>query len=202
MYLGSFINQYKKPIHIVYKNAVQEITIYFKPIGIHHFVSNQLLLMNESNNSLNLFEDFDSTMIAIFKIDNRDQQIEYLEKYWISKLNQKNELLRLEKIIQDIEKGEKIELIARKHNLSRQYINKIFSKYLGKNPTEYRRIHRFRKAIFTYKNEKKLTNLSYENLYFDQAHFNKDFKNFTNINPKLFFNHIDSEKPVIWFYAQ
>ncbi|WP_129582951.1 helix-turn-helix domain-containing protein [Flavobacterium cyanobacteriorum] len=158
--------------------------------------------MNESNNSLNLFEDFDSTMIAIFKIDNRDQQIEYLEKYWISKLNQKNELLRLEKIIQDIEKGEKIELIARKHNLSRQYINKIFSKYLGKNPTEYRRIHRFRKAIFTYKNEKKLTNLSYENLYFDQAHFNKDFKNFTNINPKLFFNHIDSEKPVIWFYAQ
>jgi len=33
-----------------------------------------------------------------------------------------------------------------------------------------------------------LTSLAYENGYYDQAHFIKDFKEFTGISPKSFFS--------------
>jgi len=34
-----------------------------------------------------------------------------------------------------------------------------------------------------------LTNIAYENEYYDQAHFIKDFKEFTGISPKEFLGH-------------
>ena len=36
------------------------------------------------------------------------------------------------------------------------------------------------------KEPENLTNIAYESEYFDQAHFIKDFKEFTGINPKKF----------------
>ena len=36
------------------------------------------------------------------------------------------------------------------------------------------------------KKSENLTGIAYESEYFDQAHFTKDFKEFTGINPKEF----------------
>src|SRR5690606_17615354 len=129
-------------------------------------------------------------MKFIFNETDRQKQIELLENYWLSKFIKKDFSL-IEQILADVEADLKIEDIAIKNNISRKHINTLFSKHIGKTPSEYRKIYRFRKSLLKYKNNKNLTTLSYENLFYDQSHFIKDFKALTKINPNWFFKNVD-----------
>lgn len=121
-------------------------------------------------------------------------QIETLENYWTSKLKEKDFYL-IEQLLFEIETSElKLDEIARKFKISRQYINKLFLKYIGKSPTDYRKRYRFRNAIRQAKEVKNLRELTFDNLFYDQSHFNKDFKELTQSNPTSFFKNVDTEK--------
>jgi AraC-like DNA-binding protein len=181
---ASFVFCYVNPIRVEYKTPIQEITIYFKPLGINHFVNNLDTMFSQKKMTefIPQFPDFKSEMKKIFRIKDRALQIDALEAYWLSKLTIKN-LTLVKTIVSDIESNRKIEDIARKHNMSRKHLNYIVQKNLGKSAIEYRKIHRFRNAISNKKKLKNLTELSYENLFFDQSHLIKDFKSLTKINP-------------------
>ncbi|WDF48346.1 helix-turn-helix domain-containing protein [Chryseobacterium sp. KACC 21268] len=106
----------------------------------------------------------------------------------------------LENIISDIESDFRIDDIAIKNNFSRQYLNRLFSKTIGKSPSEYRKIHRFRNAIINQKNQKNLTDLSLESSFYDQSHLIKDFKQLTNVSPNSFFKTVNTEKENVWLF--
>ena len=78
-----------------------------------------------------------------------------------------------------------------------------FIKHMACTPVEFRRIMRFRNAIdskLNTKDLKTLTDLTYENNYFDQSYFIKEFKKLTHHSPKKFFKavkQLDGEK-IIW----
>ena len=145
------------------------------------------------------FPDFEEIMGEIFDQSSRESQIELFENYWLSKIIKKD-LILIEQILLDVESDLKIEDIAEKYNFSRRYINKLLLKYLGKTPSEYRKIYRFRNALQEAKKAKNLTHLSHNNLFYDQAHFIKDFKTLTNINPSSFFKNVDTEKGNVWLF--
>ena len=71
------------------------------------------------------------------------------------------------------------------------------------SPTEYKRIARFRNALqagIMEKEIKSLTRISYDNNYFDQSYFIKEFKRLTGLNPKKFFRQVtllDDDK-IVW----
>ena len=44
-----------------------------------------------------------------------------------------------------------------------------------------------------------LTNIAYESEYFDQAHFIKDFKEFTGINPKDFLGNENMTLSILFY---
>jgi AraC-like DNA-binding protein len=48
------------------------------------------------------------------------------------------------------------------------------------------------------KEMKNLTELSYENLFYDQSHFIRDFKELTKITPSVFFEKVNTEQNNIW----
>ncbi|MDN3606570.1 helix-turn-helix domain-containing protein [Kaistella yonginensis] len=105
-----------------------------------------------------------------------------------------------ENILKDIETTISIEEIAFKNDISRQYLNQYFKLKLGKSPSEFRKIARFRKSLTMMKNRNTaLTEVSYENLFFDQSHFNRDFKELTHFSPKEFSQNTDLEKNNVWF---
>lgn len=193
--------RYTNPIEVIYEKAVDEITFYFKPLGLHHFIpESHHISSNKSIMDFIVFPDFNSKMFEIFKIKNRKLQIEELENYWLSKLQEKDFSL-IEKLLVEIETSDlKIDEIARKFNFSRQYLNRLFLKHIGKPPAEYRKIHRFRSALKRNSSAKNLTNLSHDNLFYDQSHFNKDFKELTQSNPSQFFKNVDTEKENIWLF--
>tara|TARA_R110002073_G_scaffold161300_1_gene316878 strand:+ start:1607 stop:2413 length:807 start_codon:yes stop_codon:yes gene_type:complete len=192
--------RYSKPFEILFQKPANEITIKFKPLGINRFVSNVSdYFVSGHYMDFHPFDDLNMEMQSIFGIANRDEQIVRLESYWLSKF--KNvKLDRLENIIADIESEQSIAEISKKHQISRQYLSRICLKNLGKSPSEYRKVFKFRRALEDFKKVNNLTELSYESLFYDQSHFIKDFKSLTNINPSLFFKKIDSNKEFVWLF--
>ncbi|NMH29316.1 AraC family transcriptional regulator [Flavobacterium silvaticum] len=197
---ADFVTRYTKPIEVIYKDVIQEITIYFKPLGIHHFIPKTDLLFEQENGvGFNPFPDFYTVMKELFRLEDRSIQIEKLEQYWLSKFITKD-LQLAEFILRDVEADLKINEIAEKHGISRQHLNTLFVKYLGKSPSEYRKIHRFRAALLKKKTTKSLTHLTYESLFYDQSHMVKDFKALTKSNPQAFFKSVDVEKENVWLF--
>ncbi|ANF52234.1 hypothetical protein A0O34_17670 [Chryseobacterium glaciei] len=197
--VSSLFSRYSKPIEIIYENLVNEITIYFNPIKINHFIDNPKIFEEAQISDFIPFPDFEEKMELIFNHTCRDKQIKLLEDYLISKFAKKD-LSIIEQILSDIDAGLRLELIAEKYNFTRQHINKIFSKNVGKTPSEYRKVQRFRNALLNQKISANLTDLSNDNLYFDQSHFIRHFKELTDKKPSDFFKKVDIDKENIWLY--
>ena len=76
--------------------------------------------------------------------------------------------------------------IAKKMAISRQHFHKIFFRNIGKSSSDYKKTHRFKSIIESQKFAKGFTELSHYNSFYDQPHFNKDFRNLTETNPSSF----------------
>ena len=74
-------------------------------------------------------------------------------------------------------------------NMSLRNFERTFLEQAGIAFKTYLRLLRFQKAIFLKVNfpEKSLSSIAYECGYYDQTHMGKDFKEFTNVSPSLFF---------------
>jgi hypothetical protein len=71
----------------------------------------------------------------------------------------------------------------------RRQLERKFSKRVGISPKQLGRIIRLQESLKMLLNQHgdNLTEIAYENQYFDQSHFIKDFKEFTGVNPKEFY---------------
>nr|WP_314492607.1 helix-turn-helix domain-containing protein [uncultured Chryseobacterium sp.] len=197
--VAGLFSRYSKPIEIIYENLVNEITIYFNPIKINHFIDNPKIFEEAQISDFIPFPDFEEKMELIFNLPSRDDQVELLEDYLISRYVKKD-LSIIEQILSDIDGGLRLEFIAEKYNFTRQHINKIFSKNVGKTPSEYRKVQRFRNTLLNQKISSNLTDLSNDNLYFDQSHFIRHFKELTDKRPSDFFKKVEIDKENIWLY--
>lgn len=196
--ITSIVSRYVAPIQVHYKHLVNEITICFKPLGIHYFTEDTEDIFSENTIlDFTFFPGYNAKMKEIFSL-NRERQIQELEDYFLSKLKNKDFSL-IEEILADIETDASIEEIAQKHQITRQYLNKQFKKYIGKSLSEYRKIHRFRNSLARQKDSKNFTELSQSD-YYDQSHFIRNFKELTEINPNTFFKNVDLNKENIWLY--
>lgn len=191
-----FVSRCNAPVEVHYEEEINEATVYFKPLGIYHFfnASEVKLLQDEI-----IVSDFKEFMKITLNEENREKQIEKLENYWLSKFQEKD-LDKIGLIINDLDSDVKIEDIAEKYHISRQYLNKIFTKHLGKSISEFRKIQRFRNSVIRNKDVKNLTELSYENLFYDQSHFIKDFKELTQFQPRKFFKNVNTDEKNIWLF--
>jgi transcriptional regulator GlxA family with amidase domain len=82
-----------------------------------------------------------------------------------------------------------VDELSEQLNINRRQLERRFASAIGLSPKQLAKIVRLQAALkmleqghFT-----SLTALAYENGYFDQAHFIKDFKEFTGLSPKQFF---------------
>ncbi len=189
------------PVKVCFERPVNEITVYFKPLGIFHFWDEIKFEPRQyAITDYQPYSDYIIEMEKILNIEERELQIVQLEQYWLSKYKPKD-LQLIEAILNDIENNLRISEIADKFNMSRQYLHKMFFRSLGKSPAEYRKTHRFKSIIDNYKTEKKFTELSYNNSFFDQPHFNKNFKELTGVNPSSFFNNVDTTDSNFWLFV-
>jgi transcriptional regulator GlxA family with amidase domain len=80
--------------------------------------------------------------------------------------------------------------ILKNDESKRRQLERKFSKQIGMSPKQLGKVIRLQTALKTMltKKSQKLTNIAYENDYYDQAHFIRDFKEFTGVVPSEFMN--------------
>jgi AraC-like DNA-binding protein len=81
----------------------------------------------------------------------------------------------------------RIEKLAREAGLSLSALERRFRKVVGTSPRKFASIVRLRHALRLRTVGGNLTEIAYQAGYFDQAHFTKDFRNFTGLAPRSFF---------------
>lgn len=85
-----------------------------------------------------------------------------------------------------------IKEICQQHNISRKHLNFLFREYLGISPKMLSSLNRFQLILNTIGRSRpeKLTSIAYELDFFDQAHFNNNFKRFTGIKPNDYIKNV------------
>ncbi len=80
---------------------------------------------------------------------------------------------------------------SKSNNINRRQLARKFSLTIGLSPKQLAKTIRIQKTLKVLLNEeiKSLTDLAYKNEYYDQAHFIKEFREFTGLTPKEFFRN-------------
>jgi AraC-like DNA-binding protein len=135
-----------------------------------------------------------------------EDEISKIESFLLSQLWDNPALSSIENSLTLLENNnEQISIsdIANKVGVNLKTFQRHFQKHLGCSPVEYRRICRFRSSLTNKLNNaqlKNLTEITYEEGYYDQSYFIKEFRKITNHNPKEFFkstSKVDGDK-IIW----
>jgi AraC-like DNA-binding protein len=178
----------------VFKSSadIGTILVYFTEIGFTHFASHPA---NELFNlSLSLDNVFDRKSIAAVEeklsIANTDKQrIKVVEQFLVSQLKDiETDKLIVEavKLIYQTNGTIRIKELNEKLFISQSPFEKRFRKVVGTTAKKFASIVRFNAVLDNLNNSKSLTEICYENNFFDQAHFIKDFKQFTGDTPENF----------------
>lgn len=166
--------------------------MYFTEIGFAHFVSHPV---NELFNlSISLDNLFDKRKVSeveekLAMAATDKQRLKIVEQFLLSQLKDiETDMLILEavKLIYQAKGNIRIKELIEKLYISQSPFEKRFRKVVGTTPKKFASIIRFNTVLNDLSQTKSLTDICYENNFFDQAHFIKDFKQFTGDTPENF----------------
>jgi AraC-like DNA-binding protein len=168
------------------------VLVYFTEIGFGSFAT---LPANELFNlSISLEEIFDKYGIRDVEeklsLAHTDRQrIKIVEHFLFTQLREiKSDRLIVEavKLICQSKGAVRIKELNEKLFISQSPFEKRFRRIVGTSPKKFASIVRFNTVLNSIGNNKSLTEICYENNFFDQAHFIKDFKQYTGDTPENF----------------
>jgi AraC-like DNA-binding protein len=170
------------------------ILIVFRPHGVKPFFNFPITELLNENLSLQGLINSEAIELEdkLLNSPNNKQRIAHLENFLIKRLIHNSEFERVEHAIKTIEnsKGQiKAQDIAREVCLGIKQFERTFSKYVGINPKTYASIIRLQNVIQMKRMHKNsnMSQLAFDNGYYDQSHFIHDFKSLTVLTPKVFF---------------
>lgn len=178
----------------VFKNSsdIGTVLVFFTEIGFTHFNSHPA---NELFNlSISLVDIFEESKVNEVKeklvIASTDKQrIKVVEQFLLTQLKDiETDRLIVEavKLIYQSKGAIRIKDLHEKLFISQSPFEKRFRKVVGTSAKKFASIVRFNSVLDNMNEIKTLTEICYENNFFDQAHFIKDFKQFTGATPENF----------------
>lgn len=83
---------------------------------------------------------------------------------------------------------------CQRNNINIRNLERMYNKYVGVSANTYNTLDRFHKSLnrLLFNDYSKLSDLAYDNGYFDQMHFIREFKRFAGNTPKSFVHQNDS----------
>ncbi|GAA5219504.1 helix-turn-helix domain-containing protein [Membranihabitans marinus] len=189
------LGQTMEPFYIEPTGYVNTFAIRFHPYGFANLVS--VPIKNLANKETPISELFDQNVAIeleqkIIEANDNSERIGIIENFLFNTLNDKTTIDTIVKTTVDtllLTNGStSISNILKDNTSQRRQLERKFVKQIGVSPKQLSKVIRLQAALKMLLNHKaeNLTDIAYENEYFDQAHFIKDFKEFTGINPKAF----------------
>lgn len=127
----------------------------------------------------------------LFDIRDNNKRVEIIEDYLFKKINERSEDHGFVKHCLDLldHPGRlKIGGLAEQLNTNYKTIERKFDKVVGLTPSHFLKIRRFNRALFTIYSlkYKTLTDAALDSGYYDQSHFNREFRQLTGQSPGEF----------------
>ncbi|MCG8571147.1 MAG: helix-turn-helix domain-containing protein [Spirochaetes bacterium] len=191
MVLGQTI----KPFYIQPTGYVNTFAVSFYPYGFANFITEPIKnLVNKETPIDLLFGKSSAKELEqkIIKATDTKERIEFIEDFFFDKLNNKTTIDTIVKTTIDTLLATKgstpINIILKQDLSKKRQLERKFLKQIGISPKQLGKVIRLQTALKILLNEKaeSLTNIAYKSEYYDQAHFIKDFKEFTGVSPKEF----------------
>jgi AraC-like DNA-binding protein len=147
-----------------------------------------------NHNAVSLTDIFDKQEVndiaeQLFRSKTDAQRLSILESYLVSKVTYNCPPL-FGQIMMNIHESKgavNVFQLAKQFQTSERTINRYFNMYIGVNPNSYINLIRIRSVLNLQVNaNKNLSEAAFDAGYYDQSHFIKQFKDFTNLTPKQF----------------
>ncbi len=189
------IGQITEPIYIEPTGYVDSFAVRFYPYGFANFVRTPInTLANTETPLVQLFGEEIAGQLAqkMIQAGETGTRIAIIEEFLLGRLSDKG---TIDTIVQTtIEamfatQGSSAIKAVLKNDLSkRRQLERDFIQKIGMSPKQLGKVIRLQAALKRILNRQSetLTEIAYESEYYDQAHFIKDFKEFTGVTPKKF----------------
>jgi hypothetical protein len=191
MVLGQTI----EPFYIEPVGHVDTFAVRFYPYGFSNFITTPIKdLANKETPIASLFGEVTAKELAqkIGEAADSGERIAIVESFLFEKLNSKATIDSIVKATIDALLSTKgsaaINTIIKEDLSKRRQLERKFLKQIGISPKQLGKVIRLQTALKMLLSEdaENLTSIAYESEYYDQAHFIKDFKEFTGTNPGEF----------------
>ena len=189
------IGQLTRPYIVEPLGTTGSFVVRFQPNGFLPFAN--IAIKEIQNTAVPLDEIFgkDGGEIGeiILKANSTSERIELIETFLLNRLTDRKTIDNIVKstieTILDAKGQFSVNELSKQNNINRRQLTRKFSSTIGLSPKQLSKIIRIQNTLKTLltKDVTSLTDLAYENEYFDQAHFIKDFKEFTGLTPKEFY---------------
>lgn len=139
-------------------------------------------------------EDGTKLEAKMLQCKNYQERIALLEKFLLEKRdNLKIDNAPVEYCVDAIIESTgaiSVDAVSENLGMSKRQLERRFTAAVGINPKLFARITRFQNVLQLIENKefKNFTTTAYDGGFYDQAHFIKDFKDFTGLNPKQYFD--------------
>jgi AraC-like DNA-binding protein len=189
------IGQLTQPYVIEPVGVTGSFVVQFKPNGFLPFTT--IPIKELENTAISLDELFGESGKKlgeqILNAKSTSERIQIIEPFLLGELANKKTIDSIVKstveTIFNTNGKFSVNEFSKSNNISRRQLARKFSSTIGLSPKQLAKTIRIQATLKTLLNEEhtSLTDLAYENEYFDQAHFIKEFREFTGLTPKEFF---------------
>jgi len=190
----STISGLRKSVRLInYAKDTATIIVLFKEIGATAFFKEPLHELFEESVSLDNFIKQQKISIIegqLAEAKSNIQRIAIIDQFFLSQLfdfKPDNLILTAVNKINSTKGIIKIKELADTLYISHDALEKRFRKTVGTSPKRYSSIVRLKSIVTQNQQSHSLADIAFDAGYYDQAHFNKDFKLFTGLPPTDFF---------------
>jgi len=167
------------------------IAYFFKPFALSTLFNVPAKKLIEDPVDLSNWNPFKTNALKtqLIYAGSTTRKIEVLDNLLILQLQQNNKECEIIKYATDEIMcnpcTEILSALLNKLDLNKRTFQRIFKKYVGITPNQYRRICQFQVSFEQLRGKgfNKLTDIAYDNGFADQSHFIRSFKEFTQITP-------------------
>lgn len=189
------LGQITEPFFIEPTGYVNSFAVRFYPYGFANFVTTSIKDLANKETPIDLLFGEKATKALEQKIIHATDTIKrigIIERFLLDELNHKATIDNIVKTTIDAllstNGSTPINAILKDNLSKRRQLERKFLKQIGISPKQLGKVIRLQTALKMLLNQQSenLTKIAYESEYYDQAHFIKDFKEFTGSNPKEF----------------
>jgi len=186
-----------KNLSVTLNGVFDKIGVVFNPLGLNHFIDKPLCEIFQPllDDFFHFGESFEKVVQNVYNESDVNEKTNLLDGFFQKRWIAFDEPV-LKKAVKELLNSNgaiRVEELSEMLQVNRKTLLRLFKKHLCCSVEEYKKLVMFRNAL-NYSQQKNgllsLTDIALFNLYYDQAHFIKQFKSITKLSPKTLLSKI------------